>query len=533
VVPTVVPRKITTPNNNEPTIVAGRFLQKTLDVFSNAVTANSEEDNSTAITPIALPNANYNSYLQEETTDSSVPPSLESQQKNAAIRTAMQTAITTLNAGLFIQNTATMVRSMVLAQLPQSFSVFGSGINLVSLFLPSQFKLPAFVLGLSTSMGGAALALSQSRRCAVDRVAPTLEAFKQVSTPAWKGSAKLFPYEGYMHYKNGEAYSSFHLIHPGALATMARTKYDTVFNELSKTMFTKREAGGMGLPRILSFIPDLAAGAYQLAWMNGKMLTDWGFAYDALRPIERSEFVRGSRYTMPNAPEYALAIGAVAPLALMGAALGVESMQKAHNKLEAKFDPTKPVEQQLSADGTKPTKPDALFQKASPLQLAANISAIIPSLANLMFIPAIEVASGGNPLYSVTKGTNFFYKATPQLDATLMKVGSIGSIVTALTSSASGLGLLPKSVADTSDLAFLSFSALSSVGNSRNTMATESRTTQAEHLNPAHGQHENIIHATNVNTNSWAYQLKKFVGLAAHETQIPTYGVPQAKPANK
>ncbi len=525
-----VPRKTTATTATEPTVVAGRFLQRTLDVFSNAVTGSSDGENSTAITPIALPNANYNNYLQDDITDNTTIASVEAQQKNAAIRTAMQTAITTLNTGLFIQNTATMVRSMVLAQLPQSFSVFGSGINLMSLFLPAQLKLPAFVVGLSTSMGGAALALSQSRRCAVDRMAPTLEAYKQVTNPAWKGAAEIFPYEGYMHYKNGEISSSFHLVHPGSLAVLARTKYDNVFNAMSKKMFTKTTEGGMGLPRILSFIPDLAAGAYQLAWMNGKMLTDCGFAYDALRPIERSEFVRGSRYTMPNAPEYALAIGAVAPLALMGAALGVESVQKAHNKLEAKFDPNKPIDQQLAAEGTKPAKQDALFQKASPLQLAANISAIIPSLANLMFIPAIEVASGGNPLYSVTKGTNFFYKATPHLDATLMKVGSIGSIVTALTSSASGLGLLPKSVADTSDLAFLSFSALSSVGSSRNTMATESRTTQAEHNNPAHGQHENMIHALDMKPNSFSFWFKNLLGLAPHETQVPTYGMP--KPTN-
>ena len=493
----------------------GRFQKQVLN-------ATEADDNDSAdaqyIDPIGIPSApsTYDNYLPEICNPNVDPSCAKPSSQTAGARKVMQAAITTLNAGLFIQNVATVVRSVVLAQIPQTFTFAGSSINLVSLFLPAQAKLPAFVAGLSLSMGGAALALSQSRQCNVDRLDNTLEAYQIAMNPAWKDSAKVFPYPGYIRYKDGRAIGTYHMLHPGSMAKMAREQYDAVFNKMTKDW---------KLPKQLTFAADLTAGTWQLLWMNGKMLSDPTFAYDALRFVPRAEFVRGSKYTMCNAPEYALAIGAVAPLVLMAGAIVVEGFQKAKHKLENKFDPTKPV----SLDESDPNsveakaKKQALFQKSTPLQLAANISAILPAVANLMFVPAIAVAASGNPVQSITKGTNFSYKITPSLDANLIKVGSIGAISSALVSTASGLGWMPKVFSDTADLLFLAFSSLSGWGLSRNTLATEPRTTQVEHAFPNADQHQYISdkNAYLASKGSWGYYIAKFFGLTPHETQVP------------
>jgi hypothetical protein len=475
----------------------GRFQQQVLGVSTHSESTE-KQDETEYVDPISIPSlpSSYDNYLPalcDPTTDPSCRTETVAKAKSQSARKVMQAAITTLNAGLFLQNAATVVRSIVLAQIPQTFTFAGSSINLLSLFLPAQARLPAFVAGLSLSMGGASLALSQARRCNVDRLDNTLDAYKTAMNPMWKDSAKVFPYPGYLRYKDGQAIGTFHMLHPGSMAMLAREQYDTVFNKMTQEW---------KLPKRLSFVADLSAGAWQLLWMNGKMLSDPTFAYDALRFVPRAEFVRGGKYTMCNAPEYALAIGAVAPLVLMAGALVVEGFQNAKTGLEKKFDPTKPNTQTIDPNSAEAkAKKQALFQKSTPLQLAANVSAILPALANLMFVPAIAVAASGNPIQSITKGTNVSYKITPKLDATLIKVGSIGAISSALVSTASGMGWMPKVFSDTADLLFLAFSALSGWGLSRNTLATEPRTTQVEHKYPNADQHRYIS-----NKNSYISQ---------------------------
>lgn len=537
-VATSTSKKSTLPNAfqsspRKESFIFGRFQQQALGLGSIRTASNQDEDPSEeAVSPLGLPEA-YDSYLNppSQTTTSSGNGTVTVTPNNKTTHQVMQAAITTLNAGLFLQNLATVVRSGFLAQLPQSFNLIGSTVNLVSLFVPKSMQLALFVMGLSMNMGGWALSLSQVRGINADRLDNTMEAYGEALDPHWRGSFKEFPYPNYIVNKGAKQYSSFHLMHPGALAELARKQYRTAHAKVSGVMFDK-----LKLPKALSFIPDVAAGTYQLLWMNGKMATDWGFAMDALRPMQRSEFTRGSKFPLPNAPEYVLAIAAIAPLVLMGGALVLEGFQKAKNGIEKKFDPTKPVSaennQQSAASTATENTPEAkkgVFQHAKPLQLAANISAVLPAFANLMFVPIIEVAGSGNPVNIAVKGSNFFYRISPKLDAALVKYGSIGAITAAAVSTASGLGWTPKVFSDTADLAFLGFTALSNVGMSRNTFSNESRTTTLERTYATPDQHQNMTDATKhrlfwESQPNWIRSLAKTAGALPHPSQIPSAG---------
>ena len=513
--------------------IFGRFQQQVLGLGPIRTASNENEDPSEeAISPLGLPDT-YDSYLnlpsQAPITSKNETPVVTPNSKTT--HQVMQAAITTLNAGLFLQNLATVVRSGFLAQLPQSFNLIGSSVNLVSLFVPKSMQLALFVMGLSMNMGGLALSLSQVRGINADRLDNTMEAYGEALDPHWRGSFKEFPHPNYIVNKGAKQYSSFHLMHPGALAELARKQYRTAHAKVSGVMFDK-----LKLPKAVSFIPDVAAGTYQLLWMNGKMATDWGFAIDALRPMQRSEFTRGSKFPLPNAPEYVLALASIAPLVLMGGALVLEGFQKAKNGIEKKFDPTKPVSaennQQPATSTAIENTPEAkkgVFQHAKPLQLAANISAVLPAFANLMFVPIIEVAGAGNPVNIAVKGSNFFYRISPKLDATLVKYGSIGAITAAAVSTASGLGWTPKVFSDTADLAFLGFTALSNVGMSRNTFSNESRTTTLERTYATPDQHQNMTDATKhrlfwESQPNWIRSLAETAGALPHPSQIPSAG---------
>jgi hypothetical protein len=72
-------------------------------------------------------------------------------------------------------------------------------------------------------------------------------------------------------------------------------------------------------------------------------------------------------------------------------------------------------------------------------------------------------------------------------------------------------------------LLFLAFSSLSGWGLSRNTLATEPRTTQVEHAFPNADQHQYISdkNAYLASKGSWGYNIAKFFGLTPHETRVP------------
>ena len=202
---------------------------------------------------------------------------------------------------------------------------------------------------------------------------------------------------------------------------------------------------------------------------------------------------------------------------------------------EQKFDPKKPVsaengQQAAPASATPSEDKKGIFQHAKPLQLAANIAAVLPAFANLMFVPIIEVAGAGNPINIAVKGSGFFYRISPQLDAALVKWGSVGAIAAAAVSTASGLGWTPKVFSDTADLAFLGFTALSNIGMSRNTFSNESRPTTLERWFPTLDQHQNMTAAAKhnlywSNQPDWFRWLARATGSVPHSSQIPSTGL--------
>jgi hypothetical protein len=504
----------------------GRFQQQAL---------NSTETTNPPLDERPMPSTSVQVALSTPSENLIETSSASTESTKKTTKQVMDAAITTLNTGLFLQNVASVAGSGFLSLTPNSFNVMGSTANLISLFVPKNMQLPLFVMGLSMNMGGWALASSQMLRIDSSRLDNTMPAYREAMDPHWKESFEHFPHPGYQP-KNKPGYSTAHLFHPGLLSELARNQYDEARAKVSNVLFDK-----LKLPKkFLPFLPDIAAGSYQIAWMNWKMLTNLGFAYDALRPMARSEHTRGSKFLLPNSPPYVLALATMLPLVLMGSALVVEGMQNAKKGIEKKFDPTKPISVENQQDLGSQQASDAtaineeksqapVFQKAKPLQLAANISAMLPPLANLMFVPMMEVAGSGNPVNIAVKGSNFFYKITPHLDARLVKYGSIGAIGAALASTASGLGWLPKVFSDTADLAFLAFSGVSSVGLSRNTFSESTKVIATERWFPTPDQHQNMTDAIRhrlywAAQPNWLRTLANAFGVLPHEAQTPSAG---------
>ena len=444
---------------------------------------------------------------KHESAIQALPPNSQKEEK---FRTLGRYALAVANAGIFTQNMVAVLRAPVLDQVPQPLNVLGSLVNLASCFVTPVARLPMFVAGTSLYMGGSALSQSHMDQVSVPQMSKSSKSFFQAVEGSKWNSFKEFPHPAYLrpmskqakvHYKeyldqkqlgkimpNATAadYKGFkHMAHPGSMASLARNKY-------YKTYFPLMDAWSpafknIPLPETIkymipSFTASTIAGTKQLGWMMAKMATDWRFAHDALMFTTRREFVKGTNITMTNAPSYVLAIGSVLPLLMLSAAMLVEGGKRAYKTTHKKGDPDNMTANE-SVDQSTPAKKEDPFAKkqANTVELVANVSSIIPQLANLMFLPVIWREGGGNPLNILPTGLKLNHAITPRFNAALVGTGSIGALLSALTAVGSDLSLTPRYVAYLADIAFMAFSGVTTAGLARNTFENVFRNTQSTH----------------------------------------------------
>lgn len=281
-----------------------------------------------------------------------------------------------------------------------------------------------------------------------------------------------------------------HLAHPGFLGQMAQEKYYNVFYPLIDGI----KLGGVHL-KVPTVLASTAGSVTQLGWMAGKMLTDWNFAHDVLVFAQRKEFMKGTEYTIPNSRGYALALGAVLPLAMLGTAGAVQVLQK-HTKGKKNAVPDATSEQQRKDDPFS-------RHKSGAFELVANASSIMPQLANLLMVPIIAKEGIGKPVHIMPMGTNIQHAITPRFNANLIQAGSLGALASATLATISDLGLLPRYVAHLSDIAFMGLSGMTQMGLARNTFEEEFRIAQAFHLFPTPSMFEHMRQYKEADKKGW------------------------------
>ena len=357
---------------------------------------------------------------KHESAIQALPPNSQKEEK---FRTLGRYALAVANAGIFTQNMVAVLRAPVLDQVPQPLNVLGSLVNLASCFVTPVARLPMFVAGTSLYMGGSALSQSHMDQVSVSQASKSAETFFQIVEGSKWNSFKEFRHPAYLrpmserakaHYAQYLEYSKKktdpkiseimpnataadykgfkHMAHPGSMASLARNKYYETFFPLMDAWSPAFK--NIPLPETIkymipSFTASTIAGTKQLGWMRAKMATDWRFAHDALLFTTRREFVKGTNITMTNAPSYVLAIGSVLPLLMLSAAMLVEGGKRAYKTTHKKGDPDNMTANE-SVDQQTPAKEDPFAKKqANTVELVANVSSIIPQLANLMFLPVI------------------------------------------------------------------------------------------------------------------------------------------------
>jgi hypothetical protein len=444
---------------------------------------------------------------KHESAIQALPPNSQKEEK---FRTLGRYALAVANAGIFTQNMVAVLRAPVLDQVPQPLNVLGSLVNLASCFVTPVARLPMFVAGTSLYMGGSALSQSHMDQVSVSQMSKSSKSFFQAVEGSKWNSYDEFPHPAYLRPMSDQAkahyaeylakkqpreimpnatkadYKGFkHMAHPGSMASLARNKYYETFFPLMDAWSPAFK--NIPLPETIkymipSFTASTIAGTKQLGWMMGKMATDWRFAHDALMFTTRREFVKGTNITMTNAPSYVLAIGSVLPLLMLSAAMLVEGGKQAYKTTHKKGDPNNMTANE-SVDQSTPAKKEDPFAKkqANTVELVANVSSIIPQLANLMFLPVIWREGGGNPLNILPTGLKLNHAITPRFNAALVGTGSIGALLSALTAVGSDLSLTPRYVAYLADIAFMAFSGVTTAGLARNTFENVFRNTQSTH----------------------------------------------------
>lgn len=428
---------------------------------------------------------------QDKKKDDSIqglPPSTE---KESRYRTIGRYALAVANAGILAQNLASVSRSALLDQTPQVFNLTGSVLNLASCFVAPAARLPLFVLGNASFMGGAALAQSHGDQCDVTQTPKTNHMYHSVMQGKWD-SSKEFPHPFYqVKTPEGKTKGMMHMVHPGAFASMARGEYFKTYFPLFETL--KKPFEHAPLPHemkliIPSSIASGVAGVKQLGWMVGKMATDWRFAHDALQLTSRKEFLKGTEFPTVRAPSYVLALGAVLPITMLGGALLYEGGKSVKNTIQHKMDPKDPANMSASdsVDTNAVTNTEDPFKnkRSNAVELVANASSIIPQVANALFLLMIRNEGFGKPVHIKSSGLPMEHPITPRLNAGFVGVGSFGSAVSAGIATLSDLALLPRYVAYLADIAFMAFSGITCVGLGRHTFETNFRITQAAHLFP-------------------------------------------------
>ena len=393
-------------------------------------------------------------------------------------------SLAAVNAGIFLQNISSFTRSSILSQVPQPFSVLGSALNLASCFVPDAFKLPAFVAGTALNMGGSALSNTHVSQADVARTVKEKGTFDTISQKGRWSSYKYFPHTDYIRKDgagnvvkdaNGNPFGYAHMAHGGFLSSLARhqyweTYYDWVDNK-----------------KMPSFLASMAAGSKQLGWMVGTMIKDPNFAHDALMPVGRQDFVRSTKTYMPNAPGYLLALGCVLPLAMLAGVSLTQLLPKSH----------KTKQQEAKADDPYATT------ASNPVELVANLSSVIPPLANLMFVPAIKKAGFSNPMHIMPPGLNMQHHITPVLNGRMIQAGSVGAIASASVAVLSDVGVLPRYVAYIANILFMASSGLTAVGLSRHVFETEFKVAQLGHLFPMPTQQQHMHQAIEAEMKGW------------------------------
>ena len=481
-------------------------------------------------------------------------------QKESDLKMLGRYALAIANAGIFTQNLVAVLRAPVLDFVPQPFTVVGSLVNLASCFVPSVARLPLFVAGTSLYMGGSALSQSHMDQVNVSQPSKSLKDdmfYKTVKWSKWN-SFKEFTHPDYLramsaeakeHYQRYKAsfkqgrklfeimpeatekdYKGFmHMAHPGCMATLARNKYyQTYFSLMDQwsPTFAKASLPDLIKYAVPSFVASSLAGAKQLGWMVGKMATDWRFAHDALMLTTRREFVKGTQITTPNAPSYVLAIGSVIPLLMLSAAMLTEGSKQAVSKHRS------PAGSSNQASSSRSTEDPFAKQPSSTVKLVANVSSIIPQLANLMFLPIIWRDGGGNPLHIHPTGLKLDHAITPRFNATLVGTGSLGALVSALTAVVSDVGLVPRYVAYLSDIAFMAFSGVTSAGLARNAFENTFRNTQSTHLVPTPNaiQHATQLAQARLNGFFAGFSPRRIPKTTSVSTMLEEAASPKKKP---
>jgi hypothetical protein len=412
--------------------------------------------------------------------------------KESKLRTIGQYAMAATNAGIFAQNIGTFVRSAALDQVPQSFNLIGSVVNIGSCFVPAPLKMPMFVLGTSMFMGGTALARSHVNQSAVPDIALEKKTLKEVADARWN-SNKHFPHPHYtrLDTKDGVKHLSFsHLAHPGYLAHLARKQYfDTLYptfanlkhatDRLNENKHFNLNFLGEFKYAPASFAASTLAGTKQLYWMLKQMATEKGFSRDALKFVTRKDIIKGVEYTMPAAPEYALALGAAIPATLLFGASAVTGVRKVSQLLNK----PKTEEEAQAREAKKQAAEDPFSRKpADVMKTVANVSSAFPQVANLMLLPLVAFEASGLPLHICPSGTKVQHAITPRLNASLIGAGSAASLVTAGLSTLSDVGVLPRYAGYLGDMMFMASSGLTGAGLMRTLFEQQFRITTLAHL---------------------------------------------------
>lgn len=455
--------------------------------------------------------------------------------KEEQYRTLGRYALAVANAGIFTQNIVAVLRAPVLDQVPQPFNVVGSLVNLASCFVPPVARLPMFVAGTSLYMGGSALTQSHMDQVNVSQASKSAKTFFQNVEDSQWNSFDEFPHPAYLRPMSEEAkahyaaylakkqpskimpnatktdYKGFmHMAHPGSMASLARNKYYETYFPLMDALspaFKKSPLPESIKYMIPSFTASSVAGAKQLGWMVGKMATDWKFAHDALMFTTRREFLKGTNITMPNSASYVLAIGSVLPLMMLSAAMLTEGGKQAY-KHTHKTDDAKNLKNMTaneSVDQPSNAKTEDPFAKthSNTVELVANVSSVIPQLANLMFLPIIWREGGGNPLHIHPTGLKLDHAITPRFNASLVGAGSIGALVSALTAVGSDLSMTPRYVAYLADIAFMAFSGVATAGLARKGFEEAFNIKQTMHFFPTPNSLEHARQVAEARKNGW------------------------------
>lgn len=410
-------------------------------------------------------------------------------------------SLTALDTGIFLQNLGWLAKSVLASAYPQPLLFLGSSTNILSTFLPDQYKLPVFVLGTALNMGAWAANQTHTDQADPNPLWATRDNFDRAIKAAKHNSVETWDQKEFVGERDGKKFGFMHRIFPGAVAAEYRRGYFNTYEKLQEK-------------KVPALIASSYANVKMLGKMNWDMLTNWRYAHDMLGRVDREEFVRGTRLKMPNSRFMLLALGSGVPVISMGIASIFAMLNKKKDLKEVKSErnkyisslPTDVKEKVIAIEQAKEIAKEIDTQNdvhQGPMELAANVSSMIPAASLMIYAGVISKAGFGTPFYTVPQGINMQRKITPKINGRLIGWGSAGALAATTVSALSTAGIMPAFLSHIVDPLYIGFQSIVGAGQARNSFESEFSPALANQFFPKQGMLEHMKQIAEAKSKGW------------------------------